>query len=237
MSTEAEKAAVDRAFKALETYQSGSSRGALLALDQAVIEATSDAAARADLELRLVKVLRGPASTVAKEYACGKLAVIGGPGAVEALGELLPDLTLAHAATNALQVIPGAEAGKVLGDRVGTLSGLRKVGVITALGLRRDAASEPILAKLLLDPDVEAAAAAAGALGEIGTRAAAMALEAFLPHAPGPVRAALADACLAGAERLTASGQKAPAQALVKALIAAGPPEHVRVAATRLAPP
>lgn len=221
-------------FDALAKYDRGSGRDTLKTIDDAVMAAPKDAGLEADLEQRLVAVLRSPASVVAKEYACGKLALIGGPGAVAALAELLPNAALAHPATNALQLMTCAEAVAALRESLPKLSGLPLAGVLTALGARRDAASVEKLAGLLADVDARVASAAAAALGEIGSPAAATALSAFLPTAPPTLHAALADASLTCAERLKAAGEGAAARVLLEALLATNPPAFIRAAALRL---
>jgi HEAT repeat protein len=227
-------AALQQAFDALAGYDRGSGRGALQPIDDAVAAATNDAALRSDLEPRLAAILRGPAPAVAREYACEKLALIGGPAAVAALAGLLSNPDLAHAATNALQVMTCAEAAVALRDSLARLSGRALAGVITALGTRRDIASAGKLAALLANPDARVASAAAGALGEIGSPAAGKTLRELLPKAPSALRPALGDACLVCAERLKAAGEAGAARALLDALLATAPSPHVRAAALRI---
>jgi HEAT repeat protein len=179
-------------------------------------------------------VLRSPASVVAKEYACEKLALIGGPDSTAALAELLLNASLAHAATNALQVMPCAEAGAALRTSLSKLTGLPLAGALTALGMRRDTADVEAIAKYLGDSSRAVASAAAFALGEIGSAAAASALREFLTKTPADVKAAAADAALVGAERLKSAGNSDAAKALLKALLATEPSAHVRAAAIRL---
>jgi HEAT repeat protein len=231
--TRLEAAARQKAFDALVTYDRGSSRGALQPIDDAVAAATGDAALQADLELRLGAILHGRAPVVAKEYACGKLAVIGGPASVAALAELLPNPELAHAATNALQVMLAPEAAATLRGSLGKLAGLPLVGVITALGMRRDAESAALLGPLLTHADGRVAGAAVAALGEIGSKAAVRLLLEFVPKATPPLRPAVADASLVGAVRLRDAGDPAGARSLLEALLATEPPAHVRAAALR----
>lgn len=226
--------ALARAFAALARYDRGADRGALLPLDEAAAAATGDSALRAELEAGLVRLLRGPASTTAKEYACEKLAMIGGPACVETLAALLAEPDLAHAALNALRAIPGEAATGALRRSLDQPVGPALVGVITALGQRRDAASVEALSALISRADPQVASAAAWALGEIGTPVAGRALRNFLPGAPAAVRPALADACLACARHLRDPGETRAARALLDALLAANPPFHVRAAALRL---
>ncbi len=226
--------ALDPSFDALAKYDRGSGRETLKPIDAAVMAAPKDPELRADLEVRLAAVLRGPASAVAKEYACGKLALVGGPGAVAALAELLSNAGLAHPAADALQRLACVEAATALRESLTKLSGLPLVGVITALGARRDSASVETLNGLLSNADTTVASAAAAALGEIGSGAAAKALGAFVAKAPPALGPALADACLVCAERLEAAGDAAGARTLLEALRAANPPAHVIDAVARV---
>ena len=133
--------ALDPSFDALAKYDRGSGRETLKPIDAAVMAAPKDPELRADLEVRLAAVLRGPASAVAKEYACGKLALVGGPGAVAALAGLLSNAGLSHPAADALQRLACVEAATALRESLTKLSGLPLVGAITALGARRDSAT------------------------------------------------------------------------------------------------
>lgn len=227
-ATRVAAAALQQAFDALAQYNRGSGRDTLKPIDDAAMTAAADAALRADIQARLVATLRGPASAVAKEYACGRLALIGGPEAVPALADLLPNTDLAHPATDALQRMTCDEALKALRENLPKLAGLPLAGVITALGARRDLASVDALTALLTNTDAPVASAAAAALGEIASPAAATALREFLAKAPPAWNGVMADACLLCVKRLKASGNLMEARALADALLSAGPASHLR---------
>ncbi len=231
MSTNSETRAIDQAFEALKTYDAGSNRGALQPIDEAVVAAMKDESSRAKLEARLAAALAAEMPAVAKAYVCGKLRLIGGPASVPALAALLGQTELSHAARNALEALPCAEAIAALRASLAKLSGLPKAGVMASLGIRRDAASVPDLKALLRDGDAQVAGAAVAALGEIGTAEAGEAIREFLSGAAGPLRAVTADACLACAERLKAGGNEAAARALRNLLTTADQPEYIRAAA------
>ncbi|HRZ37658.1 MAG TPA: HEAT repeat domain-containing protein [Candidatus Paceibacterota bacterium] len=221
-------AALQQAFDTLARYNRGSGRDTLKPIDDAAMAAAADAGLRADIQGRLVATLRSPASAVAKEYACGRLALIGGPEAVPALADLLPNTDLAHPATDALQRMTCDEAVRALRENLPKLAGLPLTGVITALGARRDLASVGALTALLSNTDAAVASAAAAALGEIGSPAAATALRELLTKAPPAWNGVLADACLLCARRLDASGNPAEARAIADALLSAGLASYVR---------
>jgi hypothetical protein len=225
--------ALDLVFEALKTYGDGSSRAALMPVDDAMVASAGDARLRESIERRLAEVLKTGASRTAKEYACRQLSLIGSAASAPALGELLPDKALSHMARFALERMSCREACDALRTGLRKTAGLEKAGAIQSLGMRRDLESLPLLAGALADPDAQVVAAAAAALGNLGTPEAAAALEAFRPKAPEAIRPVVADACLTCAERLLAEGKKPEAVAIYKALAASEQPKHVRLAATR----
>ncbi len=225
---------VTQALESLKTYDRGSGRAALLPVDQAVAAASrADDSTRKALEEELVTSLRAGGSAVAREYLCAKLALIGSTRAAAALGELLGDPLLATGARNALEAMPLAEAGPVLRERLAQLKGLAKVGAINSLGKLRDVASTDMLIGLLKDPEPEIAAAAACALGGIGSAQAADALRDFYARAAETLRRRTGDALLSCAERLIDTGHRGAALGLYRVLDQAGTPAHVRDAAQR----
>lgn len=226
--------ALERAFDALWTYTHGSGRALLVPLDEAVVASVSDAEQRRRLERRLIELLRSDVSSVAREYICGKLALIGSAASAPALAALLADEKVSQAARTTLEALPGADAERALRRALPKLRASAKVGAIDSLGRRADARSVRALAAQLRDADAEVAAAAAGALAAIGNTAAAERLEQFRASAPpGKLKSALADALLACAERLVASGNPRRAAELYRGLLGEASPAHVQLAARR----
>ena len=225
--------ALNAAFEALKTYGPGSSRAALLPMDEAIVACLDDNSARKGLERRLVTALNSGGSDVAREYICSKLILIGTARCVSALAARLNIPELATAARNALEAIPDRQASEAVRDSLPKVEGLQKLGVINSLGARRDAQSIRALTTLLGNADAAIAGAAAGALGDIATAKAGKALCKFLPNAPEAIREKAADACLNCAERLMATGRRADARALYRLIATATQPNHVQQAATR----
>ena len=227
--------ALDGAFKALEQYtpinDDPKAVPPLTPIEQAVQAAHGNPATRAALEQRLAPYLAATFSHATRAFVCRQLAIIGSAASVPALSALLADEPLSHMARYALERIPGPEADKALRDAVGKANRKSKVGIIYSIGVRRDARSVPLLAKML-NEEPEVAAAAAKALGEIGTPEAAKALEALRGKGAEPLRVAIADASLICAERLMASGERGDAVRLLEGLTAA-PQPHVSLAARR----
>lgn len=219
------------AVDALKDFDWGQPYDKLKPLDEAIAASFGDSAARKAIEEKLLAVLSGNASRGAKDFACRKLMLVGSATSVPTLAGLLGDKEMSHMARFALERMEVPEAAKALRDAVATTSGAQKIGVIGSLGARGDVEAVPVLAASLKDSDPEIAAAAATALGLIGTAAAAQALAgAALPAAAKP---AWADARLACAEKLLAAGDKAQALAIYKSLNTDDQPKQVRLAATR----
>jgi len=230
---EVDRAAVDKAFETLKTYDWGSDRNTLNPIDEAVVATHGNVAARKELEARLLAVLKSGASRSAKDYVCRTLKTIGTAESVPALAALLPDEDLSHIARYALERIPDPKAGAAFREALPKLPDALKVGTIGSLGVRRDAASVTAVAGFLGSADPAVARAAACALGNIGTPEAGQALSDFAKKASGGVKPAVADALLVCAERLLAVGKKTEALALYKSLSGEDQPKHVRLAATR----
>jgi HEAT repeat protein len=226
-------AALNAAFAALDTYDQGSSRGALLPIDQAVKASLGDEPARAALEQRLVSALQRGGSAPAVEFVCSKLAMIGSKSSVVALAALLGKPEFATAARNALESIPEPQATKALRDNLSKLTGSSRIGLINSLGARRDADSVRALSTLTQDKDLAVVGGAIAALGDIATSKAAKALLSFKPKTPESLRLKLADAVLICADRLSAAGKKADAHVLYQALVKTEQSNHVQEAAAR----
>jgi HEAT repeat protein len=227
-----DKAAVDSAFDALKKFDWGGEMKVLRPLEDAVVFAQSDAAARKDLEARLVAVAKdGPRG--AKDFALRQLSLIATADSVPAMAALLADKELSHMARYVLERVPGPEGVGAMRDALAKLGGRQQVGVIVSLGARRDVASVSALTALLANADLDVAAAAAKSLGTIGTPEAVTAVSGLVKTGPEKIRPVVADACLAGAERLLAAGKSAEALAVYKSLIGPEQPKPVRVAATK----
>jgi len=182
---------------------------------------------------KLIQILKDPAATVfQKAKACTRLAVIGGKDAVAPLAALLNHPQLSNYARFGLEPNPDASADAALRASLGQLQGRLLAGVITSIGVRRDAKATDALAKLLNDSSDDIAGAAASALAHIGTPAAANALRQSLGKVRAPMQPIVARALLMAAESLAASN-KALAQELYGVLSAPTMPGAVRLSAIR----
>jgi HEAT repeat protein len=224
---------LDQSFELLKEFKLGTDSTGLIPIERAVMEVHGNETARAALEKRLVPYLASSYSSVTRSFVCRQLVLIGSAASVPAVSPLVLDEELSVHARNALERIPGPESEKALRDALGQAKGRTRIGVINSVAARRDAASTPVLIKILGE-DPASAAAAAKALGEIGTPEAAKALTAARGKGPAPVQQAVVDGTLICAERLVAAGQRSQAITLIEGLTDASQPEHVRVAAKRM---
>ena len=224
---------LEESFELLKEFKLGTDSTGLIPIERAVMEVHGNETARAALEKRLVAYLGSSYSSLTRSFVCRQLVLIGSVASVPAVSPLVLDEELSVHARNALERIPGPESEKALRDALGQAKGRTRIGVINSVAARRDAASTPVLIKILGE-DPESAAAAAKALGEIGTPDAAKALTAARGKGPAPVQQAVVDGTLICAERLVAAGQRSQAITLIEGLTDASQLEHVRAAAKRM---
>ena len=223
---------LEQSFELLKDFKVGTDSTGLIPIERAVMEVHGNETGRAALEKRLLPYLANSYSSVTRAFVCRQLVLIGSAASVPAVTPLILDDELSVHARNALERIPGPESEKALRDALGQTKGRTRIGVINSVAARRDAASTPVLIKILGE-DPESAAAAAKALGEIGTPEAAKALVAARGKGTAPVQKAVVDGTLICADRLVAAGQRSQAIALLEGLTDASQPEHVRAAAKR----
>ncbi len=158
-------------------------------------------AAEAGKEEDLIGVLQSNASVVERCAACQQLRICGTAQSVAALAAVLGDERVGHAARYALEGMPYAEASAALREALGRTSGAIKAGLIDSVGRRRDDAATTLLVPLLAETDATIAAAAAKALGRIGSTAAFQALQQALDNPKSVNLQVIADACLDCVER------------------------------------
>src|SRR5215472_6492777 len=99
---------------------------------------------------KLVAIVKDPSSSMfQKAIACKKLASVGGKDAVQPMAALLSHPQLSCYARFGLEPNPDPSADEALRDALPKLSGRLKIGVITSIGVRKDAKAVDILAKLI----------------------------------------------------------------------------------------
>ncbi len=193
----------------------------------------ADKAAKTTEQQKLIDLLRSDAPPAEKALACKRLAIIGDGEAAPALAALLANAELSSWARIALEVIPDTAADDALRTASGQLQGRLLVGVLNSLGVRRDTRSVDILIARLKDSDPAVAAAAAVALGRIGSDSAVSALRHSLATGHKAVRSAVAEGCILCAERDLAQGSATAAMKLYDEVRSADLPRTRILEATR----
>ena len=222
---------LDTAFEALKKFDWGSDLRALAPIEDAITAAHGKPETGKEIETRLIAAMKGELSRDAREYVCRKLANVGTAACVPGLAALLVDKESSHMSRFALEQIPAPEAAQALREALPKASGLVKVGIISSLGAKRDAAAVAPLGELLKEGDAAIARAAALALGAIGNVESAAVLQRTLQAGGGP--SAIIDALLSCAEALLSSNKLADATAIYKAFAQDHQPRLVRLAANR----
>lgn len=152
----------------LARYDWGGERASLYGIEIAIQEARGDAARLAEIELGLIEVLQSGAPLPGKEYACRQLAQIGTAQCVPALAAMLSDPDLLDRAIFALQAMPDPAAADALREALKAATGVARIGIVNALGERRDKEAVPALEGLASDPDPVLQGAVKSALRKIG---------------------------------------------------------------------
>ena len=158
-------------------------------------------------EDKFIAILKSSSDTGAKANACRELKVCGTERSIPLLAALLTDAELSHSARFALESMPYPAASAALRETLDKTSGLVRSGVIDSLGQRRDALAAKSIAGDLGSKDQILVAAAATALGKIGTPEAASFLTAAHATAVPAVRTKIDDGLLLCADRLRVVGQ------------------------------
>jgi hypothetical protein len=208
---------LNQALSQLREYGPGSSRGALVPIDEAVRASLGDPVQCRRMETALLEALT-TASTGGQAYVINQLTLVGGTASIGPLAALLGHPELCDPARRTLEVIPGDEVLEALRDQAPQLTGLQRAGVIQSLGRRRDAASVRALASDLDHDDAAIVEAVLRALGRIASPRAGRVLRGYLSRPDARLEAAARDAARECADRLQHAGHARAASRLRAAL-------------------
>ena len=210
----------------LKQYDYGAETKILRRFERLTGRASGDATSRAALARSFTALLTDAETThAAKVFICGQLPLVASDADVPVLAGLLGDAKLGDAARRALEAIEGDAAGAALRAALAQAKGMAKIGLVNSLGARRDGRASDAIAPLLRSDDAAMAAAAARALGEIGTKQSAAALQ-TAKHGP-----AIDDGLLRCAERLNEASDADAAGTIYQSLWSSKRPASIRLAA------
>ena len=173
---------------AIKRYEAGQSPVALTAVEENIRNAGPSQVK--EIEGMLIKVLEASDATFyAKQFACKMLRRMGSEACLPALETLLCDEKLSHMARWALQGLPSPKVNAILRTAAQELSGDLRIGIIGTLAQRGDREAVSIVAPWLESDDGLLVETCIKALGEIGGRDAAQALnQAQIPVSLQPLR-------------------------------------------------
>jgi type 1 glutamine amidotransferase len=180
-------------------------------------------------------VLSSDANLQQKAEACQQLSRIGEADAVPVLAALLHDPQLSSYARTGLELIPASEAGQALRAALSTLKGRQLAGVVNSLGKRGDESAVPALQRLVTQDQTVVAPVALAALAQIGSDAALSTILTTLESGPEVLRLPAAQAALDSTDMLIKNGNKSAVNELLKAVLAAPLPDHIKATAKALA--
>ncbi|MGQ9730805.1 MAG: HEAT repeat domain-containing protein [Candidatus Zipacnadales bacterium] len=185
---------------------------------------------RAKFAEALAAYLRGGADAQCKNFVIAQLQICGRAESVPALVAALDQEELASTAVQALAANPAPEALAALREAVTQTSGEIQIGVILALGKRRDGEAVSILIKAAKSGG-EARLAALTALGMIGDERGERIIATALNTTDKRAQRVAFDAYLRLAEGLTMAGKRAEARKVYLEAIQAAKTPILRQAA------
>ena len=221
--------AADQAgWDSLAKYELGKYSPNLCALETEIRVAPADQFDQ--YEDKLLVLLNTPNATYeAKDFACRMLRLVGSEKCVPILARFLTDAKLGHMSRYALQGLPFPSVDEALRNALDKTTGMQKAGVITSLGVRKDAKSVLLLKPLMTDSDLVVARESIAALGRIASPDALEALtEAKVADG---LKAAVLESRLRCADALLANGKVDKAADVYRGGLGEGNPSGVRAAA------
>lgn len=218
----------------------GDDAGARLALHGLAVHVTCRSAeGRADLAKAVAARLDdpprshpgGPLGTGVKRFLIEQLQIAGREEAVPALARLLDDPDLAEPARAALLANPTPEAVKALRDALPEARGDLRIGIILALGSRRDVESVAALIEEASSGESAVRLVALDALGRIGDLRGEPAIAAALEKGSSRERLDAAHSYLRLGESLLREGKREEAAAIYRKLLDRAEEDHLACAA------
>jgi len=191
----------------LAGYEYDHSRDWLPEFQDFMKKAYGDPQVRSATEEMLIDFVQSDAPVAGKQYVCRVLGNIGTEASVPVLSKALSDKNLTETVLLALEKIPGHQAERALIKGVGSEDDEIKAAVINSLAFRGVNDAVPQIASCMKSRNRTLVLASVDALGTIGGKKAAEALEGFAPEAGMHLKEPLMDAQLRCANGFLESGE------------------------------
>lgn len=225
---------IDDSIKKVTAADFGQEADAFGKVDAWVIASKDNAEQRKLVLSRMAAMLDDPKSTpAAKDFACRQLYRLGNEEAVPTIAKLLAKKETADIALYALERMTAPAAGAALRSALPSSEGIVRVGIINALGQRRDREALAAIAALTTDGNVAIAEAALAALGKIASPEAAASLKEARTKVSCELAAPAATALLACAAGLMKDGNTAEAEAIYTSMYVPKEAPFIRAAALK----
>lgn len=154
-----------------------------------------------------------------KMLAAKRLSIYGTEKSVPVLVPMLAEVPMGMYARYALEPMPNKAVDEALREQTKTLKGQALVGVLTTIGVRRDAEAVPLLSPLLTNEDPEVVRTTYAAYGYIGTPECGEVLKTALGNFKPAFEKAICDAAMNCAEHLLQAGASDQALSLYDAVL------------------
>ncbi|MHC5060324.1 MAG: HEAT repeat domain-containing protein [Planctomycetota bacterium] len=217
----------------ISVYKYGDSREPQTELEAFLRSALDSEEVIKKAEKQLVQLLLSDATLDAKQFVCRQLSVIGSQYSVPVLAVMLVDSETADMARYALERIEDQAVDETLRGALSGATGKDKMGIINTLGARGDEKSVKVLGDLIYQGNLQIAAAAVSALGQIADSGAADVLAKASGKTNAELKRQVLYAYINCADNLAGQGDKAKALEIYKQAYSAGNPEPVRIAGLR----
>ena len=185
---------------------------------------------RAAISQALAQQASSDRPAIVRTFAIRMLSFIGGDAEVPALANLLTDPQVGEISRFALVRIPGHASLAALKAALPGAKGEMRIGLINALGARRDADALPALEATVKSDDPAVRAAALQAMARIPDQRSAAVVRASIERGPAADKASAWDAYVKLGETLLAASKRADAENVYRFAYSNGPSEQLRCA-------
>jgi len=212
-------------------YEYGKDRTALSQMDSLIQSALRSPGQTKAVEKSLIRFLESESTQAGKQFACQKLSVVGTDVCVPVLSRLLKNENTFDMALFALERNSSSRAGAAMRKQLANAAGNQKIGLIHALGHRKDEKSVGEITPLASDRNADIARAAVVALGDIAIPKATSALWSMLPAAETSLKVQILHSLLRCADGARIKGRTAEASSIQESLMGSQYPATIRRAA------